>query len=76
MSGSTTCLVRAREDVGRLGHEVHAAEDDVLRLRARGGRLGELERIAAEVGVADHLVALVVMAEDHEPLPERTLGLA
>ena len=35
----------------------------------------ELERVAAEVGVLDDLVALVVVAEDHEPvaeaLPER-----
>ncbi len=27
-------LLVARQDVGRLGHEVHAAEDDVGRVRA------------------------------------------
>ena len=34
---------------------------------------GELQRIADVVGELDHLVALIVMAEDHEPLAERRL---
>src|SRR5262249_3504692 len=37
-----------------------------LRLRPGGGELGQLEGVAGEVGVADDLVALVVVAEDHE----------
>src|SRR5690606_663998 len=32
------------------------------------------ERVAAGVGPADHLVALVVVAEDEDPLLERRLG--
>ena len=36
--GEDHLLVVAGEDVGRLGHEVHAAEDDVLGL---GSLLGE-----------------------------------
>jgi hypothetical protein len=51
------------EDVGGLGHKVDAAEDHVLRV-ALGGGLGELVAVAGEVGEADDLVALVVMAED------------
>ena len=35
-----------------------------------GGLLRELERVAAEVGELDDLVALVVVAEDDEPLAQ------
>ena len=64
-------LVVAGEDVGRLGHEVHAAEHDVGGLVVVGGEAGELERVAAGVGPLDDLVALVVVAEDQEPVAER-----
>ncbi len=66
----------AGEDVGRLGHEVHAAEDDVLGLRAGGRVPGELEGVAGDVGELDHLVALVVVAQDEDAVPERGLGRA
>ena len=62
------------EDVGRLGHEVHTAEDDVRRVRPRGCLLGQLEGVTGDVGELDHLVALVVVAEDEDPVPERGLG--
>ena len=64
-------LVRQPEDVGALGHEVHAAEDDVLGARVLGDLARELERVAGVVGEADHLVALVVVAEDDESIAER-----
>ena len=56
----------AGEHVGRLGHEVHAAEDDV------GGRVvvrrepGQFERVTAGIGPLDDLVPLVVVAEDEQ----------
>ncbi len=62
------------EHVGRLGHEVHAAEDDVGGLVVVRREPGQLERVADRVGPLDHLVALVVMTEDHEPVTERFLG--
>ena len=62
--GQDHLLVVGGQDVGALGHEVHAAEDDELRLGVRGGLLGELERVAGDVGELDDLVALVVVAED------------
>ena len=52
------------EDVGGLGHEVDAAEDDELGFGLLGGPLGELEGVAAEVGELDDVLALVVVAED------------
>ena len=74
MSGRTTVTrwpPRGREplgpvgqDVGRLGHEVDAAEGDRPALAAVGGHLAELVAVAAQVGQGDHLVLLVVMAED------------
>ena len=36
--------------------------------------LGELERVADRIGPDDHLVALVVMAEDEKPVAEGRLG--
>ena len=67
-------LLRAGEDVGRLGHEVHAAEHDVLRVRAAGGVAGQLEGVTGDVGELDDLVALVVVAEHEHPVAERLLG--
>ncbi len=56
-------LLRA-EDRRGLGHEVHAAEDDRLRV---GGRrlLREAQGVADEVGHVLHLGHLVVVREDH-----------
>ena len=65
--------MRAGEHVGRLGHEVHAAEDDVGGLVVVRREAGQLERVTAGIGPLDDLVALVVVAEDQEPLAQ--LGL-
>ena len=65
-SGRITCWWSAGEDVGRLGHEVHAAEDDVLGLGPLLGEHRQPERVAPGVGPAHDLVALVVVAEDEE----------
>ena len=64
------------EDVGRLGHEVHAAEDDPLGIRPGGGLLGQLEGVTRDVGELDDLVALVVVAEHEDPVAQRRLGRA
>ena len=66
--------MRRAEDVGALGHEVDAAEDDVVGGVLAGGVLRELERVAGVVGELDDLVALVVVAEDDEAVAERGLG--
>ena len=67
-------LVRRAEHVRALGHEVDAAEDDEVRVTAGRGVLRELQRVAGVVGEPDHLVALVVMPEDHEPIAECRFG--
>ncbi len=72
--GEDDPLVGAGEHVGRLGHEVHAAEHDVGGLVVVRREAGELERVAAGVGPLDDLVALVVVAEDQEPVAELGLG--
>ena len=71
--GEHHLLLRPGQDVGRLGHEVHAAEDDVLRLRSGGRVAGQLERVAGHVRERDHLVALVVVTEHEHPLLEPLL---
>ena len=65
--------MRGAEDVGALRHEVDAAEDDVVRPRIARRPLRQLEGVAALVGEADDVVALVVVAEDDEPLAELRL---
>ena len=64
-------LMRRAQHVGAFRHEVHAAEDDELGVGMLRYLARELERIAGVVGELDHLVALIVMAEDDEPPAER-----
>ena len=50
-----------------------AAEDDVLGVALLGRPPCQLERIAGVVGELDHLVTLIVMAEDQEALADLVL---
>ncbi len=52
------------ENVGRLGHEVHATEDDVLGLGPLLCEHRQPIRVAAGIGPLHDLVALVVVSED------------
>ena len=61
------------EDVGALGHEMHAAEDDELDAFLLGRLARELEAVAGEIGELDHRILLIVMPEDHQPLAEPLL---
>ena len=65
--------MRRAKDVGALGHEVDAAEHDELGLAARRGGTGQLQRVADIVGELDHLIALIVMAENDDAVTERFL---
>jgi hypothetical protein len=60
--GQDHLLALVAEHVGALGHEVHAAENNVLGV-GFGGDAGELVAVAGGVGKANHFVALVVVAE-------------
>ena len=62
------------QDVGRLGHEVHAAEDDAAAIAAVGGHLAELIAVAAQVGEGDHLVLLIVMAQNQQLRAQAACG--
>jgi len=62
------------EYVGALGHEMHAAKDDVIGLGTCGCQLGQFERVAAKIGVLDDLVTLVVMPQNDEPLAKHRPG--
>ena len=74
--GQEHLLVVAGEDVGRLGHEMDAAEDDELGVAAVGGDPRQAEGVAPGIGPAHDLVALVVMAEDRTPAARAGLGRA
>ena len=69
--GQYHLLMRRREHVGAFRHEMHAAEHDELGLGMLRDLAGEAERVADVVGELDHLIALVVMAEDDQPIAER-----
>jgi hypothetical protein len=66
-SGSTTVTRRpVGENIGRLGHEVYAAKGDRATIAADGRLAAEFEAIAAQIRQRDHLVLLVMMAEDQQ----------
>ena len=66
--------MRRAEHVGALGHEVHAAEHDVVGFGTIRDLSRQPEGVAGVVGEPDHFVALIVMAEDDETVTERRAG--
>jgi hypothetical protein len=54
---------------------VHAAEYDELGVLLPRGDLGQLEAVAGEVGEADHVILLVMVAEDDHPPAELPLAI-
>jgi hypothetical protein len=56
------------ENLGRLGHEVHAAEHDYSGVGA-GGFAGQLERIADEISDVLNRLILVIVRQDHSVAP-------
>src|SRR4029453_4107051 len=63
--------MRCAQHVRAFGHEVNAAENDVVSLRPIGNLSRKTERVAGVVGETDDLVALVWVTKDHEPVAER-----
>ena len=63
--------MRRAQHVRAFGHEVHAAEHDELRVGVLADLPGELVGVAGVVGELDHLVALIVVAQNDEPSAER-----
>ena len=55
------------QDVGRFGHEVDAAEGDGPALFVFGRQIGQLVAVAAQIGQGDHVVLLIMVAEDQQP---------
>ena len=54
--------VGSRENIGRLGHEMHAAEDDEFRIALLGRPSGQFETVTREVGKVDYIILLIMMA--------------
>jgi hypothetical protein len=71
--GQDGLLVGLGHDVRHLGHEMHAAEHDVLGV-GLGGEAGQLEGVAGEVGVLVDVGALVVVAQQHGLVAEAGAG--
>src|SRR5579875_3003697 len=67
--GQDHLLLRRGEDIGALGHEVHAAKDDVGHIALASGPLRQHQRIAAHIGELDDVLALVVVAKDDDLPP-------
>ena len=54
------------QNVGSLGHKVHAAEDNRPTLGARRGLLAQLVAITPQIGMVDDFILLVVMAQNEQ----------
>ncbi|MCY1222281.1 hypothetical protein D9M72_343690 [compost metagenome] len=67
-------LVRLRQDVRGLGHEVDSAEDDGLGVGPGERGVGQLKGVAHEVGVFNDLVPLVEVPQDDGLVPEGSFG--
>jgi hypothetical protein len=67
-------LVGPRQDVGHFGHEMHAAEHNILGFGICS-LAGQFQRVTGIVSVAKHFIALVVVTEDHQALAQRLLRL-
>ena len=67
-------LLRPGQQVGGLGHEVHAAEDDRLGIGVLQRGVRELEGVADVVRVGDDLFALIEVPEHDDAVSERVLG--
>jgi hypothetical protein len=63
----------AAENVRTLGHEVHAAKDNIATL-GLGSLEGELEGVTAEIGELDDFVALIMMAQNDDVRTQTSLG--
>ena len=63
-------LAFARQHVGALRHEMHAAKEDVVRVRLRR-RFRQFVAVAGEIREADHFVALVVVPQQDRRLAQR-----
>ena len=74
--GEHHLLVVAGQDVGRLGHEVHTAEHDVLGFGTLLGQHRESKRVTPGIGPRHDLVTLVVMPENEQPVAQGRLGVA
>src|SRR5262245_37577415 len=49
---------------------MYSAKDDELRLLTLRGHAGEFKRITRQIGMADHIIALIVMAKNDQPLSQ------
>ena len=63
------------QDVSRLGHEVHTAENDVAAIGAFSSELAQLVRVARQVCMLDDFVLLVMVPEDEQAFAEGLLRL-
>ena len=61
--GQNRYLAGVSENVGAFGHKMHATKDDIF-AASSGSLLRKFVRVAAEIGEADHFIALVMMPQD------------
>ena len=71
--GQDDTLMVFAKDIGRFGHEMNAAEDDIFGLGLRR-HYRKLVAVARQIGVADNVVALVMMAENDDALAQFLAG--
>ncbi len=73
--GQDYCLFGAAQDVGSLGHKMHAAKDDIRPLRPLGCQFREQERIPTKIRMFNDFISLIIMAEYHDAIAQYTFCL-
>ena len=68
MSGKNHRLLGAAQDVGSLGHEMHATKDDIGPLRPLGCQFREQEGIPTKIRMFNDFIPLIIMAQYHDPI--------
>jgi hypothetical protein len=69
-------LIGAAQHIGGFRHEVDAAKHDIGPIGTLLGHLRENQGVAAKIGMLNHFIALIIMAENHHPVAERPFGRA
>ena len=67
-------MIGTAQHIGGFRHEVHAAKHHIGPIGSLLGQLRQYQGIAAEIGMLDDFVALVVVTQNHHPIAERAFG--
>ena len=74
--GKNDRLIGPAQHIGGFRHEVHAAEHHIGPIGTLFSDLGKNQGVATKIGMLNDFIALIIMAENHDLLAERSFGRA